>query len=287
LIVCLLIPAATGFNGLCGTFIYRNQWDRVQDAPNTSVLNIQARLPRNFSTGISLSHDAIGFQRNSLITVNGAYHLRTYLGHLSAGIGLGLINVGFSGNWIPPQTMQDPLLPDPVAGTAFDANLGLFWHGSTAPYYVGVSSTHLVPSSLDAINFQVARHYYIIAGYDYRVKRSVRQINIKPSVLIKADGASAIFDLNVMGDFWLNDFSYLWAGLTYRMSDAIAIHAGYAFSPRENTKMDMMKIGYSFDIMTNPLNEYGRGTHELVLNFCLFPELKGRGKHGNPFILER
>ena len=93
-------PAATGFKGYCGTFIYRNQWDRVQDAPNTSLLNLQGNIPRrNLGLGLSFTNDAIGFQRNNSVSINAAHHLRTSAGILSAGIGLGIINIGFSAVW--------------------------------------------------------------------------------------------------------------------------------------------------------------------------------------------
>ncbi len=279
-------PAATGFNGYCGTLIYRNQWDRVEDAPNTALLNVQGNFPnQNLGIGLSLTNDAIGFQRNNTVILNAAYHFRTFAGVLSGGIGLGLINVGFSPTWVPPQTPLDPSLPPPTSGTGFDVNLGLYWQSAKAPYYIGVSTTHLAPPTLNNINFTVARHYYVLAGYDFSLNFN-RKVEVKPSILIKTDGANAVFDFNTTGDIWLNPFSYVWGGFSYRISDAIAFNLGYAFSPAQNIKVNMMKIGYSFDIMTNPLNTYGKGTHELLLNFCLFTPPHVIQKHGNPFILE-
>ena len=51
-------------------------------------------------------------------------------------------------------------------------------------------------------------------------------------------------------------------------------------------KTNMMKIGYSFDVITNPLRYYAKGTHELMLNFCVFPARKIIPRTSNPFILE-
>lgn len=277
-------PAATGFKGYCATAIYRNQWDRVQDAPNTVLVNLQANLPQqNAGIGVSFTNDAIGFQRNNTVTLNGAYHVLTNVGILSGGLGLGMVNVSFSPQWIPPQNPIDPNLPGPTAGTGLDANLGLHWYGTTAPYYVGISTTHVMPTALKNINYSVARHYYLLAGYTQQLTWN-RRIDLKPSVLIKADGATCIFDVNLMADVWLNTDSYLWGGVSYRYADAVALNIGYAGSLSGNAQLDMFKIGYSFDIMTNPLNPYGRGTHELILNICLFPP-KLIGKHCNPFIL--
>ncbi len=75
-------------------------------------------------------------------------------------------------------------------------------------------------------------------------------------------------------------------GVSYRMSDGIPLMLGYAFAPGNLPNRNWMKIGYSFDIMTNPLNIYGKGTHELMLNYCLFPPPPVVPKHGNPFILQ-
>lgn len=291
-------PATTGFRGFCGTLIYRNQWDRVQDAPNTTLFNAQGNLqnvslgPGSLGVGVSFMNDAIGFVRNNNLTVNGAYHLPIPgAGILSGGIGLGIINVGFKPNWVPPQTLDDLVILDinnQIAATGFDANFGLYWH-SKDNYYVGISSTHLAPAKLDKINYNVARHYYVLVGYNYDLGAQLgtsRKLELKPSVLLKADGSTMIFDVNVMADVWLNNYSYFWGGASYRLSDAIGLMVGYGFSPANNTSKDMFKFGYSFDIMTNPLNVYGKGTHELMVNYCMFPPPPVVPRHGNPFILQ-
>lgn len=293
-------PATTGTKGYCGTLIYRNQWDRVQDAPNTTLFNAQGNLqqvqigPGAVGVGLSFMNDAIGFSRNNNLTVNGAYHYPTPYGILSGGVGLGLINVGFSPNWIPPQTAADAdpaisSINNQIAATGFDMNFGLFWYGKNLPYYVGVSSTHLAPADLSKVSFKVARHYYVLAGYTIDMQDLIgtrTQFDLKPSVLLKADGASMVFDVNVLANYWLNTQSYFWGGVTYRYSDAIGLMVGYGFSPRANVSVDMFKFGYSFDIMTNPLNTYGKGTHELMANYCLFPPDPIVPRHGNPFILQ-
>jgi len=290
-------PATTGFKGYCGTLIYRNQWDRVQDAPNTTLFNAQGNIqnvtlgPGGLGVGLSFFNDAIGFQRNNVVNVNAAYHLPTPYGTLSGGIGLGIVNVGFSPNWVPPQTLADETIAEianPIAATGFDQNFGLFWYGNEG-YYVGISATHLAPADLKKINFGVARHYYVLAGYKYDLGTAIGSrapIYLKPSTLIKADGATMVFDVNLMGEYWLTTKNYFWAGASYRMSDAIGLMLGYGFSPKADASKDMLKIGYSFDIMTNPLNVYGKGTHELMVNYCMFPPPPVVPRHGNPFILQ-
>ena len=66
-------PGKTGLgldNTICATSIYRNQWDKVNGAPNSAVLNIEANLSRFLPGGIGLSfyHDAIGNGRGTSFT---------------------------------------------------------------------------------------------------------------------------------------------------------------------------------------------------------------------------
>ncbi|MFT5582410.1 MAG: hypothetical protein ACI9G9_001676, partial [Psychromonas sp.] len=47
-----LNPGETGIDeGICGTAIYRNQWDKVNGAPNSLVLNVEANINRFFPGG--------------------------------------------------------------------------------------------------------------------------------------------------------------------------------------------------------------------------------------------
>ncbi len=280
-------PAITGFNGYCGTMIYRNQWDRVQDAPNTTLLNVQGNLqnlnvgPGSIGVGLSLSNDAIGYQKNNNLIVNGAYHMPTNYGILSAGVGIGLINVGFNPDWITPDTPAeiDPSLEgitQKIGQTGFDNNFGVYWYGKK-DYYVGFSMTHVAPAKLSNLNYDVARHYYVMAGIKRQILNTTRPIYLNPSTLIKADGSTMIFDVNLKADFWLTNNSYFWGGVTYRLSDAFALMAGYS--------KDNFKVGYSFDVMTNPLKDYGRGTHELMVSYCVFPPKKPISRTGFLFKL--
>jgi hypothetical protein len=61
-----LNPGETGIDdGICMTSLYRNQWDKVNGAPNSALFNIGANLTRFFPGGVGLAfyHDAIAFNR--------------------------------------------------------------------------------------------------------------------------------------------------------------------------------------------------------------------------------
>ncbi|NBY40631.1 MAG: type IX secretion system membrane protein PorP/SprF, partial [Flavobacteriia bacterium] len=88
-------PGETGLDdGICATSIYRNQWDKVNGAPNSAVLNVAANMNRFFPGGLGISfyHDAIGFSRQNNILLNYSYPISLgNVGTLGAGIGVGMM----------------------------------------------------------------------------------------------------------------------------------------------------------------------------------------------------
>jgi len=105
-------PGETGLDdGICATSIYRNQWDKVNGAPNSAVLNVAANMNRFFPGGLGLSfyHDAIGFSRQNNLLLNYSYPISLgNVGVLGAGIGVGMMSYSMNPAWIPPQTPNDP-----------------------------------------------------------------------------------------------------------------------------------------------------------------------------------
>ena len=260
-------PGKTGvdmYNSICATSIYRNQWDKVNGAPNSAVLNIEGNLERFFKGGIGLAfyHDAIGFSRQNNLLLNYSYPIRiSNVGVLGLGFGIGIINYGIEPNWVPPTTATDFSLPVGFAATNLDANFGAYFQGKD--FYVGLSSTHLSESLLKKTvadidqNYQTARHYYFMGGKSFD---DVLNGKIDAQVLLRTDLVKYSFDINTRYFFTIND-NELYGGLTYRNSDAIGVLLG--FSPTQK-----FTIGYSYDITINKLASVSRGTHEIVLKYC-------------------
>lgn len=312
-------PATTGFKGYCATAIYRGQWDKVENAPNTMLINVQGSLPSiNSGIGISFMNDVIGLGVEREITLNYSFHLEVpNKGSLSAGLGVGIENVGFDPKWNGPTTglnsQLDATLPLGASGTGLDVNFGLHWAGKDNKYYVGLSATHLTQPKLANVNFTKARHYYLMGGYNITTNNDFayflpKGMKITPSILYKTDAVAGILDFNVMMNHWLsgssNNYGF-YAGLTYRHSDAFAILLGlqgkmFSKSSVKNggadsgalgqigrkSDGDVWKIGYSYDVMTSALNQYGTGSHEIVFNYCVFPPAAAINRYGNVFILQ-
>lgn len=273
-------PGATGLkaNTICGTSIYRNQWDKVNGAPNSIVFNVDADLSQYnipVRPGIAFYHDEIGFTRQNTAVLNVAYPLNLGSAELSIGVGLGIMNLGMDPLWVPPTSTPDPTLPAAFGSTQFDANFGVYLSGDANgnPYYAGLSSTHLPAPQFDGdsqlqpgtpIGYNSARHYYVTGGYT--LKNIVQGDDIETNFLLRSDLIKTSFDLNAR---------YMWqgkayGGLTYRMSDAIGIMLGakpFDFIGSGGGGPDFI-VGYSYDITINKLSSISWGSHEILLKYC-------------------
>lgn len=263
-------PGETGLDdGICATSLYRNQWDKVNGAPNSAVLNIEANMNRFFPGGLGISfyHDAIGFSRQNNLLLNYAYPISLgNAGTLGAGFGVGMMSYAMNPSWIPPQTINDPSLPGAnFSSINLDLNFGLYYKGRNI--YAGFSSTHLSESELTGIatgigvtGYSTARHYYIMGGY--------KLPNVGPGALdfnlmTRTDLVKFSVDLNTRYFLKKDGVEKGYAGLTYRTSDAIGIMLGY-------NAIKNLTIGYSYDITINKLASISRGSHEMLVKYCYY-----------------
>jgi type IX secretion system PorP/SprF family membrane protein len=274
-------PGETGLDdGICATTIYRNQWDKVNGAPNSAVLNIEANMNRFFPGGLGVSffHDAIGFSRQNNVLLNYSYPIQIgNIGRLGLGVGVGIMTYGMNPAWIPPQTINDPTLPAAGFQAAnLDLNFGAYFKGKNM--YAGISSTHLSESELSSVgtqitptSYQSARHYYAMGGYKIT---NVAGGNIDANLLVRTDLVKFSADINARYFFVKNNKELAYGGLTYRTSDAVAVMLGY--NPFNN-----FTVGYSYDITLNKLSSVSRGSHEIMVKYCYYlpPPPKTKARH--------
>jgi type IX secretion system PorP/SprF family membrane protein len=258
-----LNPGSTGLDdGICATTIYRNQWDKVNGAPNSAVLNLEANMNRFFPGGLGISfyHDAIGFYRQNNVLLNYSYPLQIQgAGTLGIGLGIGLINFGADPTWVPPTNAVDNSLPAGWAANNMDMNFGLYFKGDQ-DYYVGFSTTHMNQSILKQTvgvidnQYSLRRNYYLMAGKKFK---NIASGDIDVQMLLRTELVKYSAEINAR---------YLWrniayGGLTFRTSDAVGLMLGYV--PFTN-----FTVGYSYDITVNQLSSISRGSHEILMKYC-------------------
>lgn len=263
----MINPGSTGSTDLiCVTAVNRQQWVGFDGAPVTSAFSISSPVRlfgKNHGIGIFVLNDHVGFETN--LGLNLAYAYRTYIGAGTLGIGLygGIINSSLNAEWRIPATDyhtppgSDPSIPaGNESALSFDLGFGIYYN--TEKLYVGVSSTHLNEPQIDysatAKPF-FSRYYYVMAGYSLELKNPA--FEFQPGVFVQTDGVMTQMDLSGL---MVYNKKY-WAGLSYRLGSAVIGMAGLEI-------FSGIRIGYSYDFATTAMQQYSKGSHEFVINYC-------------------
>lgn len=263
-------PGVAGSGGsLCITSLGRHQWSGFSGQPNTGL--ITADMPLSVAhggVGATMYYDQLGNERTFAGKLAYAFRMPLGSGNLGVGADVGVMNKAVNGTWVTPSgeaSTLDNSIPQGASATAPDFSFGLYYN--TEKMYVGLSSTHLAANKLKdgKLNYVMARHFYVMAGYDYEINPT---LILKPSVLVKSDAASTQLDVNLLAQY----NNMFWGGVSYRLQDAVVAMIGVKFGT--------FKVGYSYDVTTSKIRGYSSGTHELMLGYCFKPaEKKPTSKH--------
>ncbi|HXB39106.1 MAG TPA: type IX secretion system membrane protein PorP/SprF [Bacteroidia bacterium] len=281
-------PAVVGTDGsICFNALYRQQWVSFPGAPKTGLFgfNMPLDVLGGMGVGFYFANDQLGFMASNSARLQAAKHfIFSNGGILSAGLDAGIFQQKINGTFIAPQTLNDPAIPSnqgsfPATNAPAlnklvpDFGFGLYF---TVPntMYVGLSTSHVSAATLKGdqkgssgnsvgynLTFDVARHYYIIAGYHF--KFSGGDHIVTPNIKIKTDAATTQVDFNLT--YMLQH--QFWIGATYRLQDAIAPMLGI-----QDVLVKGLKIGYSYDVTLSKIKGYSSGTHEIMLGYCLKPK---------------
>ncbi|MBI3500497.1 MAG: type IX secretion system membrane protein PorP/SprF [Bacteroidetes bacterium] len=276
-------PGFAGTNGaICATAAYRTQWVGFPGAPKSILFTADAPVAAlHGGAGLTVINDKLG--NFNFIQARGAYSFHKPIGQtglLGIGLELGILQTSVQYNWLAPDGtngQSDNAIPAAALGKmTYDLGLGAYYR--TDQLFVGISSSHLPQQSIQAkkFDYQAARHYYVLAGYDFILSSKIK---LCPSVHVKSDAAVTTFDANLRLIY--NDM--LWLGASYRLQDAIVPLVGFAWSPNARSTL---KIGYAYDFGISGLKTYHSNTHEILLNYCvkLAPKSKTQS-HINPRFL--
>lgn len=246
--------------------IYRNQWQKMDGAPETYAFNIDAPLKIrsvNGGIGLNMMSDKLGMQTNLFLMLNYSYKHRLDFGVLSIGVKGGVVNAKIEGEYyIPGGDRFTPPEDDEALGGAsanvskimFDAGLGAFLSGKK--YYAGVSVSHLTKPRLtigQIGEFFFARHMYITGGYTFELSPV---FDLQPSVFIQTDFVSSQYNVNASAIYKKK----YWGGISYRYDESVIFMGGLEL------KGDLM-VGYSYDWNVSNVGRYTGGSHEVTLSY--------------------
>lgn len=252
-------PALAGSKeSLSALGLFRTQFVGVDGGPTTQTISAHMPIP-NITSGIGLHivNDRIGIGNRTLnFMASYAYRYQMANGVLSGGLSLGFIQRTLDPSELVTNDPNDPAIPTgTVNAVKPDINLGAMY--STDQYWIGLSATHLNMANMafDGLNSSEYRnviHTNLMAGYNYSLNPS---IDLKPSVLLRYS-TSLTFDASVMA--FLNQ--KYWAGLSYRLDDAIIGIVGLNITPN-------IKFSYAYDYTLSNLNIASNGSHEVILGY--------------------
>lgn len=256
-------PGFTGSrNAICATGIMKQQWVGVDGAPNNYAFSIESpvKLLRG-GIGATIITDEIGGFKTTTLKLNYAYHKKIGDAFLGIGVGLGLVNEKLDFSLFNVKG-DDPLLSgsDEESGMIFDIDAGLFFQ-KAEKWYIGISSTQINEGSMEVAGgaTSLARSYIATGAYHFKFERMPKLV-VSPSAFIAYMANAPLFiNVGVIGEY--NKRFY--GGVVYTHQNAIALLAGVNYKN--------IKVGYAYDINTNPLKN--GGSHEIRLGYCFKLEI--------------
>jgi type IX secretion system PorP/SprF family membrane protein len=261
-------PAYAGVEGVTQlTAIHRSQWQGYQSsfgdggAPTTQMVSFTAPVYKvRGGFGTYIINDQLGPQNNLEAQAMFAYHLGIKDSKLSFGIKAGIYSVSINGTYYRYIQDGDPqILTGKESQVRPDLGFGLFYRSEK--YYMGFGVNHLLKSQFD-FGLNEARnalenHMNFTAGYFYEVNFDLK---LNPTILVKTDFKEYSFDLGLIAT--LKD--KMWAGLSFRQSEAANVMLGYSF-----LKDKALKFGYAIDIVVKDQEAKENFSHELLLSYQL------------------
>ncbi len=248
-------PASAASNkGVEAAILQREQWFGLENRPGTSFLNAGYYIAKaNSAVGISGFYDRVGFQRNTNIKVNNAYHVtlneKTFL---SVGVGAGFINTSTRMSDLNFSNPNDPLIGT-LDQNRWQPDVSIGIEAVHQNYTVGVAVPHVIGSPGSKHPYW-ARTIHAYGNYRFRIRSKVTLV---PGVLVRTTFFKTQFEGNLTGYFLKERF---WVGLGYRYQDAgsllLGVHMGKG-----------LRLMYSFDYTLSRMQPYNTGTHELGLSF--------------------
>ena len=277
-------PAVAGeINAIHMNVGSRMQWVDFRHAPVNFYVTVDAPyklMSQRLGIGVKAEYERIGLYSNTRIGGQIAYKRK--LGRnmqLSVGIQPGVFSQVFRGKEAKPPTDEDnqasgnDIPTSDVSGTAFDANVGVFF--SHPRYWVGFAVTHVTApkielkqsrdAKVDVWEFDVQRGYNFMAGGNIPINNTL--FEIQPSAMFFMEHKAWTAQVATM----MRYNRMLNVGVGYRWKDAVTAFIG--------VNLKDAYIGYAYDYPTSAISKATFGSHEVFVTYNV--KLDNREKNKN------
>ncbi len=250
-------PAYAGsLNLFSATFVNRDQWVNIDNAPVLQSFNAHTSLKKNrIGVGLQAFRDKIGVREQTGIYASYAYKIRMNKAILSMGIQGGFDNRTADFSLLNLFNIDDPLLSG--IDTKLTPNFGTGIYLANRDFFIGLSVPYILEntvSNLPDAQSRESRYYYATAGNVIKLSSNLK---LNPSVLLRFQENSKLsFDINA--NLIFENIAY--AGVSYRSSNALT----FVFQLILN---ENIRAGYAYETETSDVNLYSPGSHEILLNY--------------------
>lgn len=256
----LINPAYTGVPvQFSATFIHRNQWVNLPGAPKTNSFSVQSSLFKTrVGVGLLFTNDKIGIHDDYGVYATYAYHLPiNSKSKLSMGLQAGFNHLSSDFTKLRIRDLYDPNLFGRITKLNPNFGAGLYYYGER--FYVGFGVPFLLENKLVDVEgvlseAKQSRNYYFNGGYTFTPDQNFK---ITPSMLVRfQEGAPLGVDINLMGSYK----EIVGLGVSYRSNDAVI----FLFQLQ---LFQNLHLGYAYDYTMSDLNQFSKGSHEILLNY--------------------
>jgi type IX secretion system PorP/SprF family membrane protein len=268
----LINPGATGFEGdhqLLGA--YKHNYSDFEGAPRSFTALYHGSFADKIGLGVQLTSDRIGAAQMFEGQLSYAYRFLFDDAVISVGLSTGLQTFKITDIQDDPYLdLNDELLQEGLDGfLLFDGSAGVYGEVDKK-FFFGVSFPNLIKNRLTDINGDRnleeadGLSYAVLLGYKLNVKNY--NFTIEPSITVKDLRYSPfLVDANVKFSF-LDE--QLVGGLGYTIGDnsRAALLLG--------TRIDKLRLYYSYDVSLGDFQKYNNGSHELTLVYRIPPRVR-------------
>ena len=276
-------PATAGeLNAIHMNLGSRMQWVDFRRAPMNFYLTVDAPyklMGQRLGVGVKAEYERIGLFSDTRIGAQISYKRK--LGKnkmLSVGIQPGVFSQTFRGKEVimpedeAHQGNDEAIPKQDVSGTAFDANVGVFF--SHPHYWAGVAVTHVTApgielkvsrESIDYYEFKVSRGYYFMGGGNIPINNTL--FEIQPSALFAM--TQNVWTAQIASMLRYNRMLNI--GVGYRHKDAVTAMIG--------VNLKDAYIGYAYDYPISAISKATFGSHEVFVTYNV--KLENREKNKN------
>ncbi|MBT8244343.1 MAG: type IX secretion system membrane protein PorP/SprF [Winogradskyella sp.] len=244
--------------------LYRDQWTKIDGAPQTSTFFGNFKLSENMGAGLSVITDQLGPVKETNIYADFGYTITLKDNHkLSFGIKVGATFHDIGLNNLTVFDPNDPFFSENINSTTPNIGAGLFYF--TENYYAGVS----IPNFLNSVHLNAngnklgseTQHLFVTGGYVFELSENLK---LKPSLLVKsAFEAPVSFDLNTN----VLLFKKLELGVSYRNDDSFSGLVNFAITQELN-------IGYAYDAVRSDIRQFAPSSHEVIIRYSFVKKYK-------------